>query len=231
MSFTTLKKSIVWLRYDLSSYGCTVGLDGQSRLLPELLGALCTSRNWLRYSLLKFSGFLGKLQEKGVQVLYSVVLLVLWSTSTSQYWSISTLTMMYSEVLVNLSAGSVVLVFYDVESCCTVLTCTPITLEYYYISVLVLYTSYSMMYWYWRFAKPLHRSSTTTYQVVQKSPNSTASICDKFGLCFFPVLVLVTVSLSWGCQVNVSKLKWSKVNENNQTNTKVNESDWKDEQT
>jgi hypothetical protein len=79
---------------------------------------------------MKFSGFPGNFQEKGVQVLYSVVLQVLWSTSTSQYWSISTLTMMYSVVLVHLSTGSVVLLFYDVQSCCTVLTCTPITLEY-----------------------------------------------------------------------------------------------------
>jgi hypothetical protein len=35
--------------------------------------------------------------------------------------------MMYSAVLLHLSTGSVVLVFYGVQSCCTVLTCTPIT--------------------------------------------------------------------------------------------------------
>jgi hypothetical protein len=37
---------------------------------------------------------------------------------------------LYSAVLIHLSTGSVVLVFYDVQSCCTALTCTPITLEY-----------------------------------------------------------------------------------------------------
>jgi hypothetical protein len=39
--------------------------------------------------------FSGELSGEGVQALYSVVLQVLWSTSTSQYLSISTLTMMY----------------------------------------------------------------------------------------------------------------------------------------
>jgi hypothetical protein len=55
----------------------------------------------------------------GVQVLYSLVFQVLWSTNTYQYWSWSTFTMMYS-VVVHLSTGPAVL-FYDVLSCCTVL--------------------------------------------------------------------------------------------------------------
>jgi hypothetical protein len=72
--------------------------------------------------------FSGELSGEGVQVLYSVVLQVIWSTSTFQYWSISTLTMMYSVVLVHLSTGPVV--FFDVQRCCTVLTCTASTLDY-----------------------------------------------------------------------------------------------------
>jgi hypothetical protein len=79
----------------------------------------------------RFSGELSRERSTStVLVLYSVVLQVLWINTTSQYWSISTLTMMYSAVLVHLNTGSVVLVFYDVQSCCTVFTCTPITLEY-----------------------------------------------------------------------------------------------------
>jgi hypothetical protein len=43
----------------------------------------------LTYSLLKFSGFFsGEVYRRRSTVLSSVVLQVLWSTSTSQYWSI-----------------------------------------------------------------------------------------------------------------------------------------------
>ena len=97
-----------------------------------LLGALCLVQNFRKLTEIQSSEVFrlsGELSGEGLQVLYSVVLQVLWSTSTSQYWPISTFTMMYSEVLVHLSTGPVVLVFYDVQSCCTVLTCTPNTLE------------------------------------------------------------------------------------------------------
>jgi hypothetical protein len=99
----------------------------------ELLGALCLVQNFRKLTEIQSSEvfrFSKELSGEGVQVLYSVVLQELWSTSTSQYRSISTLTMMYSTELVHLSTGSVVLVFYDVQSCGTALTCTPITLEY-----------------------------------------------------------------------------------------------------
>jgi hypothetical protein len=99
----------------------------------ELLGALCLGQNFRKLTEIQSAEvfrFSGELSGERVQVLYSVVLQVLWSTSTSQYWSISTLTMMYAVVLVHLSIGVVVLVFYDVQSCCTVLTCTRFTLEY-----------------------------------------------------------------------------------------------------
>jgi hypothetical protein len=97
----------------------------------ELLGALCLVQNFRKLTEIQSSEvfrFSVELPGEGVQVLYSAVLQVLWSTSTFQYWSISTLTMMHSAVLVHLSTGPVV--FYDVQSCCTVLTCTPSTLEY-----------------------------------------------------------------------------------------------------
>jgi hypothetical protein len=42
----------------------------------------------------RFSGTFKRRSTSTVLVLYSVVLQVIWSTSTSQYWSISTLTIM-----------------------------------------------------------------------------------------------------------------------------------------
>jgi hypothetical protein len=97
----------------------------------ERLGALCLVQNFRKLTEIQSSEvfrFSGKLSGEGAQVLYSVVLQVLWSTSTCQYWSIPTLTMMYSAVLVHLSTGPVV--FHDVQCCCTELTCTPSTPEY-----------------------------------------------------------------------------------------------------
>jgi hypothetical protein len=97
----------------------------------ELLGALHLVQNFRKSTEIQSSEvfrFSLELSGEGVQVLYSVVLQVIWSTSAFQHLSISTLTMMYSAVLVHLSTGLEVL--YDVHSCCTVLTCTPSTLEY-----------------------------------------------------------------------------------------------------
>jgi hypothetical protein len=79
----------------------------------ELLGALCLVQNFRKLTEIQSSEvfrFPRELSGEGVQVLYSVALQILWSTSTSQCWSISTLTMMYSVVLVHLSTGSVALV-------------------------------------------------------------------------------------------------------------------------
>jgi hypothetical protein len=99
----------------------------------EILGAFCLVQNFRKLTEIQsFEVFwvYGELSGEGVQVLYLVVLQVLWSTSTFKYWYICTLTMMYSSVLVHLITCSVVLVFYDVQNCCTALSCTPSTLEY-----------------------------------------------------------------------------------------------------
>jgi hypothetical protein len=78
----------------------------------ELLGALCLVQNFQKLTEIQSSEvfrFSAELSGEGVQVLYSVVLQVLWSTSIFQYWSISTLTMMYYAVLVHLMYRAAVL--------------------------------------------------------------------------------------------------------------------------
>jgi hypothetical protein len=86
-----------------------------------LFGAKLPEIDWdtVFWSFQVFRGTSKRRSTSTVLVLYSVVLQVLWSTSTSQYWSICTLTMMYSAVLIHLSTGSVILAFFDVQSCCT----------------------------------------------------------------------------------------------------------------
>jgi hypothetical protein len=66
-----------------------------------LFGAKAWEIDWdtVFWSFQVFRGTFKRRSTSTVLVLYSVVLQVLWSTSTSQYWSISTLTMMYSAVL------------------------------------------------------------------------------------------------------------------------------------
>jgi hypothetical protein len=93
----------------------------------ELIGALFLVQNFQKLTEIQSSEvfrFSRELSGEGVQVLYSVVLWVL-----PEHWFISTLTMIYSAVLVHLSTGSVVLVFYDLQIYCTALPCPQILLS------------------------------------------------------------------------------------------------------